>query len=100
MKELHGLFDEQTGMKIPGAYTYAEIGRITGRSLSTVSQADDSGFLIAGRWMVLPDPFYEEWDAARESFASCRKSMEKILNARAEDKPLPMGQLSLSDLFE
>lgn len=66
MKELHGLFDEQTGKKIPGAYTYAEIGRITGRSLSTVSQADNSGFLIAGRWMVLPDPFFEEWDAARE----------------------------------
>lgn len=38
-------------------------------------------------------------DICLESFASCRKSMEKILNARAEDKPLPMGQLSLFDLF-
>lgn len=35
-----------------------------------------------------------------ERFAECRKAMEQILNVGAEDKTLPMGQLSLFDLFE
>ena len=35
-----------------------------------------------------------------ERFAECRKAMEQILNVGAEDKTLPMGRLSLFDLFE
>lgn len=66
MKQLHGLYDEQTGQQIPGAYTYAEIARIAGRTCATVIRADDCGYLIAGRYKVLPDPMLEEWDKARE----------------------------------
>ena len=66
MKQLYGLFDEQTGQQIPGAYTYAEIARIAGRTISTVMLADNSDYLIAGRYRVLPDPILEEWDKARE----------------------------------
>ena len=66
MKQLHGLFDERAGQQIPGAYTYAEIARMAGRTISTVMLADDRGYLVAGRYRVLPDPILAEWDEARE----------------------------------
>ena len=65
MRLLHGLYDEQTGQQVPGAYTYAEIGRMIGRSLSTVKMAEDMDYLVAGRYRILPDPILEEWDKTR-----------------------------------
>lgn len=65
MRLLHGLYDEQTGKQMPGAYTYAEIGRMIGRSLPTVKMAEDMDYLVAGRYRILPDPILEEWDKAR-----------------------------------
>lgn len=65
MNLLHGLYDEQMGQQVPGVYSYAEIGRMIGRSISAVKLADDEERLIAGRYRILPDPILEEWDKAR-----------------------------------
>lgn len=77
MKQLHGLFDEQTGQQISGAYTYAEIARIAGRTCATVIRADDSGYLVAGRYRVLPDPILAEWDEAREKILYLTRRIDR-----------------------
>ena len=75
MNLLHGLYDEQTGQQVPGVYSYAEIGRMIGRSISAVKLADDEERLIAGRYRILPDPILEEWDKARlKILRYCRKN--------------------------
>ena len=56
MNLLHGLYDEQMGQQVTGVYSYAEIGRMIGRSISAVKLADDEERLIAGRYRILPDP--------------------------------------------
>ena len=73
MQMLHGLYDEQIGQQVPGVYTYAEIGRMIGRSAPTVKIAEDMDYLVAGRYRVLPDPILEEWDKARFRILSCCK---------------------------
>lgn len=65
MNLLHGLYDEQTGQQVPGVYSYAEIGRLIGRSVSAVKLADAEERLIAGRYRILPDPILEQWNEAR-----------------------------------
>lgn len=65
MNLLHTLYDEQTGQQVPGVYTYTEIGRMIGRSISAVKLADTEERLIAGHYRILPDPILEEWDKAR-----------------------------------
>ncbi len=65
MRLLHGLYDEQTGQQVPGAYTYAEIGRMIGRSRTAVKAAEDMEYLAAGRYRILPDPILAEWNKAR-----------------------------------
>lgn len=82
MKQLHGLFDEQTGQQIPGAYTYTEIARKAGRTISTVMLADNSGYLIAGRYRVLPDSILTEWDEAREKIPYLTGRIDKNGNRR------------------
>lgn len=52
MNLLHGLYDEQMGQQVTGVYSYAEIGRMIGRSISAVKLADDEERLIA---RTLPD---------------------------------------------
>ena len=75
MNLLHGLYDEQMGQQVPGVYSYAEIGRMIGRSISAVKLADDEERLIAGRYRILPDPILEEWDKARLKILHyCRKN--------------------------
>lgn len=74
MRLLHGLYDAQMGQQVPGAYTYTEIGKMIGRSLSSVMIAEDMDYLIAGRYRILPDPILEEWDKARFRILSyCKK---------------------------
>ena len=75
MNLLHGLYDEQMGQQVTGVYSYAEIGRMIGRSISAVKLADDEERLIAGRYRILPDPILEEWDKARLKILHyCRKN--------------------------
>lgn len=62
---LHGLYDEQTGQQMPGAYSYAEIGKMIGRSYSAIKMAEEEEKLIARRYRILPDPILAEWDTAR-----------------------------------
>lgn len=82
MKELHGLYDEQTGQQIPGAYTYAEIARMAERTLPTVMRADDRNHLVAGRYRVLPDPLIAEWNEAREKILYLTGRIDKNGNRR------------------
>ena len=41
MNLLHGLYDEQMGQQVTGVYSYAEIGRMIGRSISAVKLTAD-----------------------------------------------------------
>ena len=79
MNLLHGLYDEQMGQQVTGVYSYAEIGRMIGRSISAVKLADDEERLIAGRYRTIAEKI-------REVVPLDKRILEQYIDACAQVK--------------